>query len=134
MFTLYRIVKRSVAESVPDRASVHTRNAVCEAVSIPEHNCSAPLLKVERSVSDRFLKRSESSLNTLSDLKLQQNLVLVNNLLKSEGSVGNCMRDRACVHTENASEQFLLRNRTLILVHTVSEQLLKRSKNLSGTV
>ena len=24
MFTLYRIVKRSVAESVPDRASVHT--------------------------------------------------------------------------------------------------------------
>ena len=27
MFTLYRIVKRSVAESVPDRASVHTRNA-----------------------------------------------------------------------------------------------------------
>ena len=25
MFTLYRIVKRSFAESVPDRASVHTR-------------------------------------------------------------------------------------------------------------
>ena len=64
MFTLYRIVKRSVAESVPDRASVHTRNAVFEAVSAPEQYCSAPLLKVERSVSDRFLRRSESSLNT----------------------------------------------------------------------
>ena len=48
----------------PDRASVHTRNAACEAVSVPEHYCSFPLLKVERSVSDRFLKRSESSLNT----------------------------------------------------------------------
>ena len=64
MFTLYRIVKRSVAESVPDRASVHTRNAALEALSAPEQYCSAPLLKVERSVSDRFLKRSESSLNT----------------------------------------------------------------------
>ena len=29
---LYRIMKRSVAESVPDRASVHTRNAGFEAV------------------------------------------------------------------------------------------------------
>ena len=64
MFTLYRIVKRSDAESVPDRASVHTKNAAFEAVSAPEKYCSAPLLKVERSVSDRFLKRSESSLNT----------------------------------------------------------------------
>ena len=62
--TLCRIVKRSVAESVPDRASVQTRNAVFEAVSAPEQYCSAPLLKVERSVSDRFLQRSESSLNT----------------------------------------------------------------------
>ena len=58
MFTLYRIVKRSVAESVPDRASVHTKNATFEAVSAPEQYCSALLLKVERSVSDRFLKRS----------------------------------------------------------------------------
>ena len=61
MFTLYRIVKQSVA---PDRASVHTRNAAFEAVSAPEQYCSAPLLKVQRSVSDRVLKRSESSLNT----------------------------------------------------------------------
>ena len=64
MFTLHRIVKRSVAESVPDIASVHIRNAAFEAFSAPEQYCSAPLLKVEHSVSDRFLKRSESSLNT----------------------------------------------------------------------
>ena len=73
-------MKRSVAGSVPDRASVHTRNSVFEAVSAPKLNCSAPLLKVKRSVSDRFLKRSESSLNTLSEQKLQRNLVLVNKL------------------------------------------------------
>ena len=82
MFTLYRIVKRSVTESVPDRASVHTRTAAFEAVSAPEQICSAPLFKVERSVSDGFLKRSESSVNTLSEQKLQRNLVLVNDLLK----------------------------------------------------
>ena len=57
-------MKRSVAESVPDRASVHTRNAGFEAVSASEQYCSARLLKVERSVSDRFLKRFEQSLNT----------------------------------------------------------------------
>ena len=60
-------MKQCLAESVPDRASVHTRNAAFEAVSALEQNCSAPLLKVERSVSARFLKRSESSLNTLSE-------------------------------------------------------------------
>ena len=57
-------MKRSVAESVPDRASVHTRNTAFQVVSTPEQYCSAPLMKVERSVSNRFLKRSESSLNT----------------------------------------------------------------------
>ena len=36
MFTLYRMVKWSAAESVPDRASVHTRNAAVEAVSATE--------------------------------------------------------------------------------------------------
>ena len=64
MFTLYRTVKRSVAESVLDMASVHTRNAAFKAFSAPEQYCSALLLQVERSVLDRFLKRSESSLNT----------------------------------------------------------------------
>ena len=70
----------------------------------------------------------------LSEQKLQRNLVLVNDLFKSKWSVANCMTDRASVHTGNASEQFLHPNRTLILVHTVPEQHLKRSKNLSGTV
>ena len=64
MFTLYRIVKRSVAESVSDKASVHIRNAAFEAVSDPEQCCSAPLLKAERFGSDRFLEPSESLLNT----------------------------------------------------------------------
>ena len=104
MFTLYRIVKQSVANKVPDRGSFHASNAAFEAVSAPEQSCSAPLLKVECSVSDRFLKRSELSLNTLSEQKLQRTLVLVNDLLKSKGSVANqCMTDRTCVHTENAS-------------------------------
>ena len=64
MFTLYWIVKWSATESVPDRASVHTRNAAFKAFSALEQYCSAQLLKVEHSVSERFLKRSESSLNT----------------------------------------------------------------------
>ena len=64
MFTLYQIVKWSVAESVLDRASVHTRNVAFEAVSALEQYCSALLLKVECSVSDRFLQRSKSNLNT----------------------------------------------------------------------
>ena len=89
------------------QGSVHTENAAFEAVSAPEENCSAPLLKEERSLSDRFLKRSESGLNILSEKKLQWNLVLVNNLFKSKGSLANCMTDRTSVDTENATEQFL---------------------------
>ena len=127
-------MKRSVSESVLGRASVHTRNLAFEGVAAPEQYYSAPLLKVARSVSGRFLKPSESSLNILSEQKLQRNLVLVNDLFKSKGSIANCITDRASVHTGNASEQFLHHNRTLIPVHTVPEQLLKRSKNLSGTV
>ena len=57
-------MKRSVVESVPDRASVHTKNAAFKAISAPEQYCSTPLLKVERSVLDRLLKLSDSSLNT----------------------------------------------------------------------
>ena len=70
LFTLYQIVKRSVIESVLDGASVHTRNAAFEAVSAPEQYYSAPLLKVERFVSDRFLKRSESSVNNFIEAEL----------------------------------------------------------------
>ena len=124
MFTLYRTVKRSIAGSVPDRVFVHTRNAAFEAVSAPEQYCSASLLKVERSVSDRFLKRSESSLNT----------TIGADPFKSKGSIANCMMNRVCVHTGKALEQFVFHKRTLIFVLTVSEQLLKWSKNLSGTL
>ena len=63
-------MKRSVAESVLNRACVHTRNAAFEEVSASEWCCSASLLKVECSVSDRFLKRSESSLNTFIGAKI----------------------------------------------------------------
>ena len=89
---------------------------------------NSTLLKVERSVLDRFLKRSKSSLNTFLEQKLQRNLVLVNDLFKSKGSVANCMTQRASVPTGCASEQFLHCSRTLILVHTVLEEHLKRSK------
>ena len=43
---------------------MHTRNTAFESVAAPEQYCAAPLLKVERPISDRFLKRSVSSLNT----------------------------------------------------------------------
>ena len=135
MFTLYRIVKWSVAESVLDRASVHTRNAAFEAFSAPEQYCSAPLLKVERSVLDRFLQRSESSLNTFIGAELQRNLVLVNNPFKSKESIANCMTDRACVYTGNASEQLLLRNRTLILCsHCIGETFKTEQKPIRYSV
>ena len=137
MFTLYRMVKRSVAESVPDRASVHTGNTAFEAVSAPEQCCSAPLRCWKWNVPYRIgFWNGPNQVWTLfiSEQKLQRNLVLVNNLFKSKGSVANCITYRASVHTGNTSEQFLHHSRTLIPVHTVSEQLLKRSKNLSGTV
>ena len=78
MFTLYQIVKRSVAKCVFDRASVHTEDASSETSFAPEQNCSALLLKVEHPVSDRFLKQSGSSLNTFLEQKLQWSLILVN--------------------------------------------------------
>ena len=83
----YRIVKRSVVESVLDRASVHTGNAAFKAVSPTEQNCSTPLLKVERSISDGFLKRSESSLNIFTGAETAIEPRLVNNLFKSKGTL-----------------------------------------------
>ena len=96
-------MKQSVAESVPDRASVHTRNAAFKAFSAPEQYCSTPLLKVERSVLDRFLKRSESSLNTFIRAEIAMEPRLVNKLFESKESIANCMTDSTCVHTGNAS-------------------------------
>ena len=64
VFTLCRIVKQSVTNYVSDRASVHIGNANSGTIFAPKQLCSAPLLKVERPVSDRFLKRPGPSLNT----------------------------------------------------------------------
>ena len=64
MFTLYWIVKWSIAERVLDRASFHTGNSAFKAFSAPAQYCPALLLKVECSVSDRFFKQSEFHLNT----------------------------------------------------------------------
>ena len=125
-------MKRSVADSVSDMASVHYRNVAFETISAPEQYCSAPLLKVERSVSDRFLKRSESSLNTFIGAEIATEPRFGKLSFQIKWSIANCITDRASVHTGIASEQFL-HHRTLIPVHTVPEQLLKRSKTLSGT-
>ena len=64
------VVKRSVAESVPDRAFVHTRNAAFEAVSALEQYCCALLLQgwigmytsVVPSLSTKFIKNSHQNL------------------------------------------------------------------------
>ena len=45
MFTLYRIVKRSVVETVPYKASVHTRNATPGTISVPEQDSFPPFSK-----------------------------------------------------------------------------------------
>ena len=134
VFTLYQIAKRSVAKSVPDRASVHTRNAAFKQFLL--WNRGAPLRCWKWNVSYRigFWNCPSQVWTLLLEQKLQRNLVLANDLFKSKGSVADCMSDRASVHTGNASEQFLHHNITLILVHSVLAQLLKRSKNLSGTV
>ena len=47
MLTLYRKMKRSVAETIPERASVHTRNATFGKISASEQDCFAPFLKDE---------------------------------------------------------------------------------------
>ena len=134
VFTLYQIVKQSIAENVLDIVSVHTKNAAFKAVAALEQYCSTSLLKVKRSVLDRFLKWSESSLNTCIRAEIATEPLLVNGLFKSKGSIANCMTDRVSAHTGNASEQFLHRSRTITLVHTVPEQLLKWGKNLSNSV
>ena len=87
-------MKRSVAESVPNRASAHTRNAVFEAASAPEpFRC----WKWNVPYWIGFWNGLSQVWTLLSEQKLQQNLVnvLANDLFKSKGSVANCMTDRA---------------------------------------
>ena len=45
MVTLYRIVKRSVTESVLDRASVHNRDATFGTICAPKKDYFAQLVK-----------------------------------------------------------------------------------------
>ena len=45
MFSLHRIVKRSVADTVPERASVHTRKATFGTVSAPKQDYFAQIFK-----------------------------------------------------------------------------------------
>ena len=47
MFTLYGIVKRSVAETVPERVSIHTRSATFGTISAPEQDYYSPFLEEE---------------------------------------------------------------------------------------
>ena len=142
MFTMYRIEERSVAESVPYRllftlGKLFSKQFLLRNSTAPEQYCSAPLRSAVESgtflIGWVFVTVRIKS-EHLSEQKLQRNLVLVDYLFKSKGIVTNCITDRASVHTGNASEQFLYNSRTLVPVHTVPEQLLKRSKNLSGTV
>ena len=73
MFTLYRIVKRSVAETVLDKASVHTKNATVRTISAPEQDYFAQFLKdvipatlvTVHTVPDQFLRRSISLSGTV---------------------------------------------------------------------
>ena len=71
MFTLYWILKQSVAETVPDKDSVHTRNAAFGTISDPEQDYFAPFLKIQylqrngalvpvHTVPDHFLRHSVS--------------------------------------------------------------------------
>ena len=72
MFTLYPIVKRSVAETVSDKASVHTRNGTFGTISAPDQYYFCSIFKnsnnLQRNgalvpvhtVSDQFLRRSVS--------------------------------------------------------------------------
>ena len=75
MFTLYRTVKQNVAKCVSNRVPVHNGNASSRTIFVPEQDCSAALLKVERIVSDRFSKRSGPSLNTFVGAKITTGLL-----------------------------------------------------------
>ena len=64
VFTLYWIMKRSIAKCVSGRVPVHIGNTIARAIFIPVQECPAPLLKVESPVPDSFLQWSRPSPNT----------------------------------------------------------------------
>ena len=76
VFTLYWTVKQNAVNCVSNRAPVHNGNASSGTIFVPEQDCSAALLKVERIVLDRFLKRSGSSLNTFVGVKIITGLLI----------------------------------------------------------
>ena len=63
MFTLYQIVKRSIAETVPDKVFVHTRNATFGTISAPEQDYLAPFSKDVIPA----MQRSSYSVHTVPD-------------------------------------------------------------------
>ena len=81
-----RTIKRSVAEGVPHMASVHTRNVAFKAVSAPKWSVPCRI---------GFWNGPSQVWTLLSEQKLQQNLIFVNDLFKSKESVAHCMSDRA---------------------------------------
>ena len=72
MFTLYRIVKQSVAKCISDSGSLRTGNASSGTIFAPEQDCTAPLLKVERPISDRLFIPSGLSMNTFVRAEIAQ--------------------------------------------------------------
>ena len=82
-------------------------NAAFEAVSAPEQYCFALLSKVEHSVSDGFLKRSKSSLNTFIGAEIATEPRIGElSLNKPKGRVANCMTGKASVHSGNLRNNF----------------------------
>ena len=74
------MVKRSVAETVPERAFADTRNATFGTIRTPEEDYFAPFLKDQylqrngalvpfRTVPDQFLQRSVSLSGTVNSLR-----------------------------------------------------------------
>ena len=57
-----------------NRAPVHTGNGNSGTIFVPEQDCSDALLKVERIVLDRFLKRFGTSLSTFVGVKITTGL------------------------------------------------------------
>ena len=126
MFTLYR---NGASQKVYRIGLLFTLGTLLSKQFLLRNN-TAPLRCWKWNVPYRigFWNGPSQVWTVLPEQKLQRNFVLVNDLFKSKGSVANCITDRASVHTGNTAEHFLHLNRTLILVHTVPEQLLQRSK------
>ena len=63
MFTLCQIVNGQLQDVYP-KGFCSIGSTSSGTIFAPKQDCSAPLLKMEHPVSDRFLKRSGPDLNT----------------------------------------------------------------------